>query len=642
MNTYYQYPIKNEETGKYGDDYMIIVYKDNQTGKKFHEIISKPEYTFYMAKPGVQLDHNLLFIDKDKVEPITTLYTKLEKTIAEKTDNIEFFKQNIMEGNRADNRKLHTLPNVFASDMNVEDYYRWQFSKKFSNNISKLKKGYFDIEVDGRYSSGDFVKMGECPINAVSYYDESSNTITQFLLRNPKNPLIANYEAEISNGRFTIEDIHKALTQYVGGWKQAIRFHIDKVNINFKFFDQEIELLISLFQTIHESDPDFCMGWNSSNFDIAYIIARIYQLGYEPADIMSDSTWDLKIVKNYVDIRNLSNLAERGDYTFISGNTVFIDQMIQYASRRKSKIGSFKSFKLDDIGEFVAEIHKLNYSNITHDITMLPYLNYKIFSLYNLMDVIVQKCIEQKTQDMEYIFAKCIVNNTSYRKGHRQTVYLINRMAKEWDKMGYIIGNNKNKWNPKPDKFAGAMVGDPDKVNDYSKVKVNGIPIMVIDNLQDNDYKSLYPSIDIENNIAPNTQVGKINIPEQVYDHENFYLNDKYERGGEFIENMVTDNPVEFCHRWFHLAGVMEFLEDMLEYQKKYYKSYNSIGTYDSSYYKDGRMIIVPLRDICDRNFITDHNNYSSISIQAVKELDAIKPIYFINKHGDKINDTNV
>ena len=88
---------------------------------------------------------------------------------------------------------------------------------------------------------------------------------------------------------------------------------------------------------------------------------------------------------------------------------------------------------------------------------------------------------------MEYIFAKCIVNNTSYKKGHRQTVYLANRMAKEFDRMGYIIGNNVNKWNEEPDKFLGALVGDPTHTNGYAKMHINGIPIYVCESLQDFD-----------------------------------------------------------------------------------------------------------------------------------------------------------
>ena len=41
---------------------------------------------------------------------------------------------------------------------------------------------------------------------------------------------------------------------------------------------------------------------------------------------------------------------------------------------------------------------------------------------------------------------------------------------------------------------------------------------------------------------------------------------EKYSRAGEFIENLVTDNEIEFCKRWFHLAGFNELLEDANEY----------------------------------------------------------------------------
>jgi DNA polymerase elongation subunit (family B) len=253
--------------------------------------------------------------------------------------------------------------------------------------------------------------------------------------------------------------------------------------------------------------------------------------------------------------------------------------MIQYASRRKAKFVSFKSFKLDDIGELEAGVKKLDYHHITTNIAELPWLDFKTFVLYNIMDVIVQKCIEVKTQDLEYIFAKCVLNNTSYKKGHRQTVYLINRMASEWYKMGYIIGNNCNKDNPKGDKFLGALVGNPDNTNDYSKMKIDGRAILVCENLNDYDFKSLYPSIMGEFNIAPNTQIGKINISETVYDGENAYHipEEKYSRGGEFIENLVTDSYVEYCHRWFHLADIQEAIEDIDEYFSKY-----SIGAYSN------------------------------------------------------------
>ena len=134
MNCYYQYGLLDQETGKRTDDYLILVYKDNKTGKKHHEIIYKPEYTFFKTKDGIFLDHNLLFIESDKVEPITCQFSQLEKTIANVTGNMDFYSRNIQEKNRSENRKLHTITDIFRSDLTIEDYYRLEFGKRFTNN----------------------------------------------------------------------------------------------------------------------------------------------------------------------------------------------------------------------------------------------------------------------------------------------------------------------------------------------------------------------------------------------------------------------------------------------------------------------------------------------------------------------------
>lgn len=487
MNCYYQYGKKDPNTGKRADDYISLIYKDNKTGYKYNETIKKPEYTFFMTKEGIILDHNLLFIENDKVQPVTCQFSKLEKTIADLTGNTDFFNDNITNNNRQENRKLHTLTNIFRSDMTIEDMYRLEFGKRFTNNITKINKSFFDIEVDTRWMSGDFVQMGECPVNAIAFHDERNDIIHSFLLRDSRNPQIEDFENEIKTGKFGRKEIKQFIEKAIGGWKQVHRYKLLDTKIEIQFFDDELELIRTFFETVHKYQPDFCEGWNSSGFDLNYLIERCYVLGAYPEDVMCDKSWGEKVVRHYIDQKNLSNFAERGDYTFISGNVTWLDQMIQYASRRKSKIGSFKSFKLDDIGQLQAKVKKLDYHHITTDIGMLPWLDYKTFVLYNIFDVIVQKCIEVKTQDLEYIFAKCIVNNTSYKKGHRQTVYLANRMAKEFDRMGYIIGNNVNKWNEEPDKFLGALVGDPTHTNGYAKMHINGIPIYVCESLQDFD-----------------------------------------------------------------------------------------------------------------------------------------------------------
>ena len=108
-------------------------------------------------------------------------------------------------------------------------------------------------------------------------------------------------------------------------------------------------------------------------------------------------------------------------------------------------------------------------------------------------------------------------------------------------------------------------------------------------------YKSLYPSIDIENNIASNTQIGKIVIDEKVFDYENRFCDDKYTRGGEFIENLVCDNIVEFSSRWLHLAIFSDLLNDIKEYYTiKYDTMYGYKYLFSDYVFENGRYITAP------------------------------------------------
>ena len=489
MNTYYQYPKFDPETHKkISDDFMILVFRDNKTGRTYHKVIYKPDYIYYKLNDDIQpTDYPLLFIEKEKVHPISVPYIDLEASIAKETGNEEFYKTNLYNHNRQENKKLHMCTNIFFSDVNIESHYRFRFDQLYTNEPVTLSKGYLDIEIDNKYSINELGDPSDSPINCVSFFDDKINKIYTFLLREKKNPLIKDLEDQIASGAFGYKEIHEFIVEAVGGESKANQFNIINTTFDIRFYDSEIELLIDLFATIHKAQLDIVGTWNGSAFDIDFIIKRIAYLGYNPEDIMCDQSWEVKVVSNVIDFHNINQPAERGDYTFISGNTIFMDQYIQYASRRKSKIGSFASLKLDAIGELEAGVRKLDYSHITNNISDLPYLNYKIFVLYNMMDVVVLKCIEKVANDFDYITSKCIVNNTPYNKGHRQTTYLINRMAKDWFNKGFIIGNNVNKWSQKPGKFMGALVHDPTKTNDYVKMHIAGRPIDVINNMQDYD-----------------------------------------------------------------------------------------------------------------------------------------------------------
>lgn len=483
MNAYYQFPEKQAD-GKWSKDNIVIVYKDNASGIKNHVIIEEPTHEFYtINEDKVDKHFQPFFMDIKDCVKHEVPHNRLQKELAILTNNEDFYNTNIKIGNRRENEKLHIEPNVMFSDTNIEDHYRYLFSRSYTNNIGKIYRGFFDIEVDGKYQKGDFPEPGECPINCCSYFDEKTNKVYTFILRNLENPLIEEFEKSVGPQLF--KEIKEFVIDAVGGWKKATKYGVIDTQYELRFFDDEISLIKNMFDTFHTIDPDFILVWNMA-FDLPYIIERCKTLGYDPKDIMCNEKFSKKIIKFFEDTKNKSMPAERTDYFNLSGNIVWLDQMIQYASKRKSKIGSYKSLKLDDIGLLEAKVRKLSYSHITDSIIKLPYLDFKTFVFYNIMDVIVQKCIEAKCNDVDYVFAKCILNNTSYRKIHRQTVYLINRIAQAFYDDGLIIGNNCNKWNEKIE-FEGALVPSPAKTDSYSKIIINGRPIMVADNLLDED-----------------------------------------------------------------------------------------------------------------------------------------------------------
>lgn len=622
INTMYHFPKKQNDTGKWTDGSITIVAKDNDRNIKIVEEINDPTYQYYIKKEEFQQDYNEFFTTFDKVDMVEVPYRELEKDIATRTNNLDFYYDNIRNGNKYANKKLHTHTRIFNSDLHIEDHYRFRFNKLYKNNPIEVSKSYLDIEADTINMKGDFPELGECPINAITLINDNSHEVFTLLLRNKNNPLIEEFEKNLDKSFFV--ELNNLIKQTVGGYKQARRLDVD--NYKFKLFfyneDEEIKLIQDVFIIINTLQPDFVLAWNMA-FDIPYIIHRIKNLGYNPEDIICHPDFKTKVCEYFIDEQHKNEYAERGDYAKISSYSVYLDQMIQFASRRKGQ-SAFTSFKLDYIGNVVAGARKLDYSHITLEIAKLPYLDYKTFVMYNIVDTIVQKCIEIKVGDIDYVFNKCLVNSTRYSKCHRQSVYLANKGVIEFDNLGYVIGNNTNKFNEKPKtKFPGAFVADPKNISDYSKIKIADTPVMIFDNLDDFDYARLYPSILQEFNIAPNTQIGKLTILEKVFNKENKRNDEKYSRSGQFMEDLQSHIFLEFGSRWLHLGTYEDLYDDIIEYFSNKANSCRSLNIFtDIGNIKPIHIIKQDLSSMKpiseEKNIIKPINQFKSPEIKAV------------------------
>jgi len=156
-------------TSIFANNKLAIVAK-NDDGEKLIQIEEDPKFSFYINNienfvPSNH--HDVPYIEFDKVNKISTKYSKLFETIAKELDSREKEK-GISKDSKYENfyrsvgrssmvKQLHKNPNIHASDMNVEDYYKAKFNKiHFKEGISNISKAYLDIEVD-TFKEGRFV-----------------------------------------------------------------------------------------------------------------------------------------------------------------------------------------------------------------------------------------------------------------------------------------------------------------------------------------------------------------------------------------------------------------------------------------------------------------------------------------------------
>ena len=563
MNVFYTRPIRNEETGKYDKDYLVIIFKNNDTGKKEIRIDVEPEYTWYLLKKEYQTEHNLAFIEKDKVEPITCKYKDIKLSIAKETGNEDLYKQNMYSGNFRLNDAFFAHPRSFAADMNILNYTRSRFAEIYKNPVIPIDIFFFDIESDIIDSISDNVTIGECPINAITGYYSKTNTLYNFVLRNKRNKQIQELEDDMKKDFKKYKEKVRYFIEYDLGSKEKVsKYKLDNVELFAGFFDDELSLILEFFKLVHSLSPDIVTAYNIS-YDLPSLIERLKANGADPRDVICDQDIppQYRFCEYILDEKNLNNLEERGDFANISARSTYLDQMITYASRRKGQ-SAIESNKLDYVGTLECGVRKLDYHEITTDIGKLPYLNFYIFWLYNIIDVVVQVCIEAQTDDLKYVFNNVIEMNTPFQKIFRQTNYLGTKAVEFYKHHeGVIIGNNINRFGKKPEeKFSGAFVADPTKISDKNKVRINGQPIYKYNNGNDFDYKRLYPSLMQEFNMATNTQVGKIFIDNPPYKDPEYL---KLSPGGTFTENLASYNYIEFCHRWLGMMDVEEILQEI-------------------------------------------------------------------------------
>lgn len=244
----------------------------------------------------------------------------------------------------------------------------------------------------------------------------------------------------------------------------------------------EKELFIKFLEYFADDYPDVLSGWNSTGFDIPYIINRCTKiLGEEYTNMLSP-------LKN-IYFRNFrGNFGKEQKRYFVDGISC-IDYLDIY---KRFCLTLRESYKLNSIAEFELGDKKVDYGNI--DLATLADVDWNKFIDYNIQDVNLLVKLEEKLQYISLLRMLSYVGFTTL-EGAMGTLSVINgalaiRARNRGEIISTFIRSDKESKNP------GAYVAEPKK----------GFK----ENIVSFDANSLYPNVMISLNLSPETKVGKV------------------------------------------------------------------------------------------------------------------------------------
>lgn len=607
-------------------DYLYLIWKEIDSGKKHLEKIPNPPINVYFEKPEYR-DHSyfkteesLNKLDKKVVQYKNVIYAVAQEDGPEAQN---FINQCFQNRNFRDLDRVKLSRYAFGHDYDIRTIYRNLWLDHFDNDKPKhIHKAFGDIEVDIMEASGE-ADPTKNPIDLVTVIDQDQKHSYTFILTGVQCPekdtssmssieLDADFqrhqmyahrlkEQEYWRTHYDelIEECHKMFDESYPGFEFSAYW-----------YDDELELITHVFQLIHQLSPDFMMFWNIA-FDIPYLINRIKYLGGDPKEIICHPDFPNKECMFKHDNFHFQ-IKNKTHFFRVSDMTIYADQMVNYAAIRKGQ-AELRNNKLTYIAKKEIGDEKLNYAE-DGTIKTLSYRNWLKYFLYNIKDVLLQYGIEDVTNDLETFYIYSYENITQYENVFKQTVKLRNFQYRDWLAQGLVPGVNVNAFingdgnieeeeeddddedpftesDGKPKKkgkdvgYEGALVGNPLLINYFGDTlygkRTNNIFRFSIDM----DMTAFYPSTVGAMNIYPTCLIFKMILPSAQYDVRGGTIpfngitdvqlvkenTDSFtgDIAKEVMDNFITKNYLTFAHKWMNFPSVSDVYSEILSRRQK-------------------------------------------------------------------------
>lgn len=247
-----------------------------------------------------------------------------------------------------------------------------------------------------------------------------------------------------------------------------------KENVVYKKCRDEADLLESVIVFFKAIQPDALTGWNTTTFDIPYLVNRIENVLGERRSHELSPWGDVKEIsiktgiygeEQSFDIVGISNL----DYLDLYKKFTFKNQ---------------ESYSLDYISKVELGKQKIEYDGTLYDL----YLNdYEQFIEYNMRDVELVNELDEKMKLLSLVMTMAYESKINFRDTFKQVRIWETLIFNEMRKSGLVFPPMKKK--DKVEQFKGAYVKEP------IPGRFNWITSF--------DVTSMYPNVLIQLNISP-------------------------------------------------------------------------------------------------------------------------------------------
>ena len=332
------------------------------------------------------------------------------------------------------------------------------------------KKDYIDIEIG--LTSDEFPKPEHAamPVCLISFCNEEGVSYVLSIMKSDEYPNGLT-EKEVSKMESEINEYFKSTIPH----EEKDRKILDQdFKVKHKFFETEEQLLSFYFHQIAPRQS-FLTGWNVIDFDWQYLMNRSKKKKIDPLHNMPSKKTFNKRHKLPVHLGIL-------DYM----------HLFQDPGYKPYKV--VENFTLDYIANKALNVTKLKH----------PYANMRefqkdvyMFTKYNIIDNILVKLLEDKFGLLEVAFSLANIAQVEVNKIHSPVHVTEVLMCREFLKMDRKM--LKKPWDSgnggEDQKYEGAYVMPP--VPGYYKY------------VSCYDFKSMYPNIQMQFNISPDSYLGK-------------------------------------------------------------------------------------------------------------------------------------